>query len=180
MTYTAEEMKAAWLSRRYRLPLRADCEISVTACADGPDYEAGIIDEINDWYNDLLTNGAEEYLDPEDIKGETTTKYYPESRSLEVTLPPGCRRIIRIRLKGNPRSVTMINVEDRRAELQQSAMSCGGYFDPIGLRTGNILLIYGSRGEEAPEVSSLTAVMEPREGFYRLHPSALGTIKEEN
>ena len=178
MIYTLEEMKAAWLSRRYRLPLRADCDITVTACGDGPDYDSGIVDEINDWYRNLLRHGKPEYLDPEDIKGEAITRYYPEERALEISLPSGCIRVISISLKGNPRSVTLIRSDDPRAELQQSAMSCGGYYDPIGVISDDgRLTVYGSRGDSAPELSRLMAVMETAEGVYRLNPEGFMNVQ---
>lgn len=177
MQLSYEELLAQFRTRAGLSPRRDGCVIDI---ASGFDADGLMEQHIRSWYASLIENAPAEMLDPENVAPLLTATALPDG-SAEVILPPECRRIFTVKLRGWEREAEVMNVADhpRLRKILSASSSLRRTSRPYALLSGRTLTLYSVPPdcEDGPQIIYASgSVVTPGSDSFRFSPAALSTI----
>ncbi|MDE6490780.1 MAG: hypothetical protein K2L49_06440 [Muribaculaceae bacterium] len=174
ITYTSQQMLEEWKLRRAIGPMRADCTVTRS---DGIDLDALLTAEMRGWYLRLLDTAPPEMLAPEDISALVEITIDSTTGALIVILPPQCRRVIEVKLKGWTTPAAPRQPDRYLSRLTANPFTSPDIHRPVaiaGYRSLTLLPLTSALPE------SLIAVMDHGDDIYTFDQRALELITPDN
>ena len=177
MQLTYEELLTQFKIRAGLSPRRDGCSIDI---ASGFDADGLMEQHIRSWYASLIENAPAEMLDPENVAPLLSATALPDG-SAEVVLPPQCRRIFTIKLRGWEREAEVVDAADhpRLCRVLSASSSIRRTSHPYAIRRGRTITLYSLPPDSngSPEVIYATgAIVIPDGDTFRFSPAALSSI----
>lgn len=177
MELSYNELLAQFRARSGLSPSRNNCSLDVLA---GVDVDRLLEQHIRDWYAKIIENGVPELLDPENIASLLTAESIGDGTAI-VHLPPECRRIFTIKLKGWQREAQVLDHKKYPRLMYQLAAtsSIQRTTHPYALLVGRSVILYTApQGGVTPEITYASGVvLRPDTDVFRFSPMALSTIE---
>lgn len=176
-TYTDSQILSEFRRRRYLEPMRDDCVIERV---DGVNTDLLLMDEIRQWYANLIDTAPPCMLAAEDVAHEVTVEVVPGTGAVTLTLPDDVRRVISLTIEGNPTPVVPLNNGSHPLlALQSNPFTRGGHQRPVAfIDAANRITLFAHDGMgNPPQLSGLIAVrLTP--GEYKFDERAWETVPQ--
>jgi len=171
---SSDEMLKLWRLNCALLPLREDC---VVERADGIDIDSLLSRRMRDWYLNLLDTAPVNLLEVSDIALQVAPRPISDG-SVEIELPERCRRVVEVELIGWNRPATIVHsLQLPVVTWQLNPYAMGSPENPLAVLYDSALRLYSAPlSDDPPRLASLKCIIEPDDGYYRLHEQALALI----
>lgn len=169
-----EEMLKEWKLRKGMIPFSTSI-LQITR-ADSGSIDEMLQSEIDDWYADLLSREAPELLPQRNFASEVAIIDNGDL-SIDIELPDDAVRVVSIRMSGWKRPARIIeNSDSALARMQTSRYVSGKTSDPIAVKRGRRLTLYGK--SDAGKLIELICVAPPSDGSYEMARQLLKSINQ--
>ncbi|MCM1348033.1 MAG: hypothetical protein NC338_01360 [Firmicutes bacterium] len=127
---TPDAMLARWKRAHGFEPLRSDCTVTRT---DGPDLDAMLTLQMNNWYTDTLLHAPLHMLPLTDIASEISMTVSPTGTAM-ATLPENCLRVASVMSQGWEQPALVVdNLQSAEALAQANPYAAGSTSRPVAL-----------------------------------------------
>lgn len=169
MVYTLQQMLEMW---RVNARLQPSTQGLSTSRYDLLDIDSWLTATIDAWYLNLLDNGDERLLDPEEITTGVSLVSFDDGVAI-FSLPDGCRRVVSVSSQLLQRPVVIARNGSPLARRQLSRFSRGTKESPVAVMHGTRLHVYGFPPDAIPSLDRVTGVFTPDGLNYRFSPAAI-------
>ena len=174
---TASEMLSLWKLLAGYEPVISGSSASVEA-SDGLDIDALLMRRIEGWYADQLLTAPTDALPVYDIADDVSSLTpVPSDGSVLVGIPEGTIRICSVMMVGWQRPAPIL--PDRLSSLavaQRNPFSRATSAAPVAIRDSVDALSLYPAPPGQPELKSLLAVIQPRDGIFLMTDALIDRI----